>query len=139
MRPEAAEFLRKASEFLPKAQGMLDRWPDEAGRDVYFAGFHAAQALVFERRGRSAKTHSGVQTEFARIAKTEPRIDAGLRAFLGRAYNFKAAVDNETGPITPVTPARAAATVETAKRFVACIAEILSRGAGAQADIDDTN
>jgi hypothetical protein len=27
---------------------MLDRWPDEAGREAYLAGLHAAQALIVE-------------------------------------------------------------------------------------------
>lgn len=39
MKPEAAEFLRKGREFLPKAEGMLDRWPDEAGRAAYSPAF----------------------------------------------------------------------------------------------------
>jgi len=126
MKPETAEFLRKAREFLPKAREMLAHWPDEAGRAAYFAGFHAAQAFIFEYRGSSAKTHSGVQTEFARLVKSDSRIDAELRAFLGRAYNLKSAADYETGPGAVVTPARAGAAVETAARFVDRISNLLS-------------
>jgi hypothetical protein len=29
MKPESAAFLRKALEFLKKADGMLNDWPDE--------------------------------------------------------------------------------------------------------------
>ncbi|MGA7385283.1 MAG: hypothetical protein WBW81_11515 [Methylocella sp.] len=49
MKPETAAFLRKAREFLAKAQDLFDthHWPDEAGRAAYLAGFHAAQALSF--------------------------------------------------------------------------------------------
>ena len=35
---------------------------DAAGRTAYLAGFHAAQALIFDRIGRVVKTHHGVQT-----------------------------------------------------------------------------
>ena len=67
MKSEAAAYLEKARQFLVKARGMLTQgWPDEAGRAAYLAGFHAAQALIFERNGKTPKTHSGVQTEFAR-------------------------------------------------------------------------
>lgn len=72
MKPESAAFLQKSREFLAKAQSMLDHgWPDEAGRAAYLAGFHAAQAHIFERSGRMLKTHSGVQMEFAWLAKND--------------------------------------------------------------------
>lgn len=50
MKPETAAFLRKSHEFLAKAQDLLGahHWPDEAGRAAYLAGFHAAQAYLFE-------------------------------------------------------------------------------------------
>ena len=72
MKLESAAFLRKAGEFLQKAQGMLDLWPDEAGRAAYLAAFHAAQALIFERTDNSPKTHSGVHGQFARLTRDLP-------------------------------------------------------------------
>ena len=42
MNPEASLFMDKAHVCLSKADGMLDRWPDEAGRAAYLAGLHAA-------------------------------------------------------------------------------------------------
>ena len=99
MKPEAAAFLDKASEFLEKAADMLaDDWPDEAGRAAYLAGLHAAQAMIVERTGKVIKRHRGVQSELGRLTKDEPRFDLELRAFLGRAYNLKAIADYETGP-----------------------------------------
>lgn len=119
MKPETAAHLQKSGEFLAKAQGMVDSgWPDEAGRAAYLAGFHAAQALIFESTGRTAKTHSGVQTEFARLVKDDPRFDLEQRRFLGRAYALKAIADYETGPGSLVTPAQAAEAIHTAGRFV---------------------
>jgi uncharacterized protein (UPF0332 family) len=61
VRPETAAFLDKARECLAKADGMLDRWPDEAGREAYLAGLHAAQALIVETTGEVVRRHRGVQ------------------------------------------------------------------------------
>jgi uncharacterized protein (UPF0332 family) len=47
------------------------------------AGFHAAQALIFETSGRICKTHSGVNGEFHRLVKDDPRVDDQTRTFLG--------------------------------------------------------
>ena len=130
MKPEASAFLSKSRECVEKADGMLSRWPDEAGRAAYLAGFHAAQALLFEKRGRVPKTHSGVQTQFARVVRNEPRIDQELRAFLGRTYNLKALADYETGPGAYVSPAQALAAIATARRFVTAIAEMITDPTG---------
>ena len=71
MTPEAEEHLDKAREALIKARGLLDvmHYSDEAARAAYLGGFHAAQALISERAGRIAKSHSGVRSTFARLVK----------------------------------------------------------------------
>ena len=71
---------------------------EAAGRTAYLAGLHAAQALIFETTGRVFKRHATVQREFGRLVKDEPRVDADLRGFLGRACGLKAIADYETGP-----------------------------------------
>ena len=43
---------------------------DAAGRTAYLAGFHAAQALIFERTGRAVKTHRGAAD---RVPATDAR------------------------------------------------------------------
>lgn len=68
-----------------------------AGRTAYLASYHTAQAFVFERDGKVFKTHAGVQTEFLRLTKDDPRVDSELRGFLSRSYNLKALADYETG------------------------------------------
>ena len=103
---------------------MLARWPDEAGRAAYLAGFHAAQALISERTGRSVKTHAGVNTEFHRLVRGDASIDDELRAFLGRTYQLKAIADYEAGPGAKVSPELATEAIATAKRFVARLAEL---------------
>jgi len=127
VKPEAAAFLDKASEFLEKAADMLaDDWPDEAGRAAYLAGLHAAQAMIVERTGKVIKRHRGVQSELGRLTKDEPRFDLELRAFLGRAYNLKAIADYETGPGSRVSVESARAAIETARRFVESVAGLLT-------------
>jgi hypothetical protein len=63
VKPETAAFLGKAPEALAKADGMLARWPDEAGREAYVAALHAAQALIVEDTGKLIKSHKGVRRE----------------------------------------------------------------------------
>jgi uncharacterized protein (UPF0332 family) len=129
VKPETTAFLEKAREFLAKAQDLLDahHWPDEAGRASYLAGFHAAQAFVFENTGKVAKSHKGLQTEFARLVKDDPRFNMELRGFLGRAYNLKTIADYETGSGSPVSPKRAAEANQMGRRFVECVvASLLS-------------
>jgi uncharacterized protein (UPF0332 family) len=71
-------------------------YPDDAGRASYFAGLHAARALIFERAGAVIKRHRGVQRELGRLTKDEPSFDNELRAFLGRTYSLKAIADYGT-------------------------------------------
>jgi uncharacterized protein (UPF0332 family) len=89
--PETEEHLDKARKALRKARGLLDvmQYCDDAARAAYLAGFHAAQALISERTGRIAKSHSGVRGTFARLVKDDPPVDRGLVRFPGRAYRFK--------------------------------------------------
>jgi uncharacterized protein (UPF0332 family) len=70
MTPEAARFLEKARTLLEEADIMLHvGLNDAASRNAYLAGFHAAQAFIFERQGRVLKTHKGVQMEFLRLTR----------------------------------------------------------------------
>ena len=75
MKPETALYLEKAQTLLSEAEAIFDIHVHEvAGRTVYLAGFHAAQALIFENTEKTPKTHSGVQTEFLRLTKSDPLI-----------------------------------------------------------------
>lgn len=125
MKPETAAFLVKAQARLAKADGMLERWPDEAGREAYLAGLHAAQALIVERTGEVMKRHRGVQRELARLTKDMPLFGPELRAFLGRTYALKAIADYEIGPDALVSPGMAVDAITMAKRFVARIVEMI--------------
>jgi uncharacterized protein (UPF0332 family) len=80
--PEAERYLEKAQQCLSNARAELDiRLSNDAGRNAYLAVFHAAQAVIFERTGKVAKTHRGVHSEFARLAKDDPNIDKAFQSF----------------------------------------------------------
>jgi uncharacterized protein (UPF0332 family) len=127
VKPQTDAFLEKARELLGHAKTMLGVGLNEAtGRTAYLAGFHAAQALIFETHDRAFKKHSAVQGEFARLVKDDPRFDLDLRAFLGRAYNLKAIADYETGPGSHVSHEQAAEAITNAVRFVDALSALLS-------------
>jgi uncharacterized protein (UPF0332 family) len=120
--PEASAYFDKAQECLEYARGNITaRLGNDAGRNAYLAMFHAAQALIYERTGKAAKTHTGVHTQFNRLAKSEPNFDAALRRALPQAYNLKAVADYETGPDSVIPPERAQAAIVAAKEFVAAV------------------
>jgi len=130
MTPETGYFLDKARKLLGEADAMLTiKLDDAAGRTAYLAGFHAAQALISEKTGKSVKTHKGVHSELYRLTKDEPHFDAGLRAFLSQTYNLKAIADYETGPGSGLSPERASEALQAAKRFVSCIENVLATSA----------
>ena len=128
MRPETEAYLEKARQCLSSAHANLGiRLANDAGRNAYLAVFHAAQALIFERTGKAAKSHRGVQSEFHRLAKDDPNIDKSFPVFLAQAYNLKAVADYETGPDSLLPPERAGAAIETAGRFVESLDQILAK------------
>jgi uncharacterized protein (UPF0332 family) len=124
--PEAARFIDKARECLRDAVLYQPLVPRIAGREAYLAAFHAAEALLYERTGTIARTHRGLRAQFARIAKDEPRIDQPMAEFLGRAYELKSLADYGTGQESSISVSTARTAVETATRFVDCIAEPLT-------------
>jgi uncharacterized protein (UPF0332 family) len=125
--PEAERYLAKARLTLEHAHTMLTvNLTEDAGRAAYLAGYHAAEAFIFERTGKVTKTHKGAHTEFARLTVNESRIDLELRRFLPRAYDLKAICDYELGPDAVVPREKADAAIQTASSFVDCIASLLA-------------
>jgi uncharacterized protein (UPF0332 family) len=99
---------------------------EAAGRAAYLAAYQAAQALIFERTGKAAKSHNGVRSEFARLAREEPRIDRRFVAFLARAYNLKATADYAIGDDVSVGLSEAKLAIESAAEFVENISRLLA-------------
>ena len=126
MTPETAQFIGKANKLLLEADAMLKiGLNDAAGRTAYLAGFHAAQAFISEKTGRSVKTHKGVHTAFQRLTKDDQGFRPDLRVFLSHAYNLKAIADYETGPGAEVSGEQAIQALAQAERFVAHLETLL--------------
>ena len=117
--------LDKARQCLADAVVYQPLVPRIAGREAYLAAFHAAEALLYERTGRVAKTHRGLRAQFARITRDEPRIDQSVSEFLGRAYELKSLADYGTGAEASISLATAKAAIEAGTRFVDCIANLI--------------
>ena len=126
MTPESGEFLGKARDCLARARIILAAGVGEdAGRDAYLAGFHAAQAVIRARTGRTAKTHRDVHRLLSQLARGEPQL-AGLILFLSQAYNLKAVADYELGPGAGVPLDRASEAINRAAQFIEQIAALLA-------------
>ncbi len=127
MTPEAAEALTTAQQHLSDAKAILGlRIGHVAAREAYLAAFHAAEAFIHERTGRAVKTHSGLRTVFARLAKDEPRLDLALVQFLANAYDLKSLADYADRPAQRVSPEDADVAIETAERRIAAIAALIA-------------
>lgn len=130
MKSEAGLYLEKARRCLHNARATLAiGLNNDAGRNAYLAAFHASQAFIFQATGKAAKTHSGVRSEFARLANGEPRLDREFSRFLAQAYTLKEIADYTTGPDSEIPSERSASVIETAARFLDCIQQLLSEEA----------
>ena len=93
---ETESHLVKAHENIRFARyALAGEYADEAGRSAYMAAYHAALAFIVTRTGKSPKTHSGLRSEFARLAHREPRITREQVSLLGWSYELKNAADYE--------------------------------------------
>lgn len=127
MKAETADYLAKARQCLSDAQAIAGLAIHHvAAREAYLAAYHAAEAYLFELSGKAVKTHRGLRSEFARIARTEPRIEREHLTFLAQAYELKSIADYGTGAAArPITERDAAATIAAAARFIDAIARLL--------------
>ncbi len=127
MKPETARFVEFARNMLGRADQMCSiHLNDDAGRAAYLACFHVAQAIIFERVGRVLKSHQGVQTEFNRIMKDDPRADKALVGFVARAYKYKTIADyGFDAPVHP-TDEEARNALRDATRFFDSFTALLS-------------
>jgi uncharacterized protein (UPF0332 family) len=87
--------------------------------------FHAAEAFVYERTGKIAKTHAGLCSRFAFLARIEPEIDQSYATFLAEAYELKSIADYGANPATDVSADGARAAIDTAERLIECIAKVI--------------
>ena len=126
MTPEAARFMDAARQHLAHAMAVATLGIDEiAGREAYLAAFHAAEAILHDRTGRVVKTHRGLRTEFARLARDEPAIDPTCTKFLAEAYEITSLADYGTDPKVIISSEQTATAIQSARRFIECIAALL--------------
>ena len=126
MKEPTAAYLEKARELFDQAETIFSvSLHEPAGRTAYLAGFHAAQALIFETNGHVYKNHGSVQAEFNRLVRNDPRVDNEIRAFLGRTYNLKRLADYLTGPGSHISAEMAREAIDSAKQFVECVEGLL--------------
>jgi uncharacterized protein (UPF0332 family) len=133
VKAETQAHLDKSTQCLRKARAELaaaatePALTEDAARNAYYAAFHAAKALIFERTGKNHKSHAGVHTEFHRLVQDEPAIGRRLRAFLKKSYGFKASADYDVDTEVQVTPERAGDAIADATRFVDGVRALLGR------------
>jgi len=126
--PEAADCLSKARDDLNDARKIAAiGLAKVAARSAYYAAFHAAEAFIVERTGKIAKTHSGLRSEFARLARDVPEIDRTFSVFLAQAYKYKEISDYGIGPGAVITMAEADDALRNAARLIDCVAKLMPR------------
>jgi len=122
MKVETSDALAAADRAIAHAQGNLSiNIPDQAARLAYYALFYAAQALIFERTGKTAKTHKGVHKEFHRLVKGDPSFPMSLASQLSKGFRYKEIADYDTAAATTITSIVAHDAILTAQRFVAAV------------------
>ncbi len=127
MTPEAAQSLAIACQHLAAADASIGLPIGfVAAREAYLAAYHAAMAYVLERTGKSVKTHSGLRSEFARLARHDARIDPHFTGFLARAYTLKSAADYGMDPLTAISLEQAREATAIARQFVDTIASLIA-------------
>ncbi len=120
-------YLEKARRSLEEAHAVARiELFEAAGRAAYLAAYHAAQAVILARTDKVAKTHSGVRSEFARLAKDDPRLGRKLTSFLAQAYNLKVTADYAVESNLTLTPRETAEAIDGATQFVAAVELALS-------------
>ncbi len=127
MKPETMIYIDAAERDLAEAKGILSlKYWRQASRLAYYARFHAAQALIFERTGKISKTHKGVHTLFHRLAQAELAIPPGAGVELVKAYSHKEIADYDFGTSPNVTSSQASNAIADAVRFVAAVRQALT-------------
>ena len=124
--PGSRRFIKKAREDLAEAR-LIATLPlaKAAARSAYYATFHAAEALITERTGKIAKTHSGVRSEFSRLLKASG-LALDLLPTLAAGYRFEEISDYGLAPTDNVTPEDATEMIGAAARFIDVVETLLS-------------
>ncbi len=119
MKPAALDYLETARRDLHDARQIVQiNLFKVAARSAYYAAFHAAEALIFERTGRSVKTHRGVRIEFVRLTNGLVPPTQDMADFLAKSYRYKELSDYSTDRTRTVSEADARDLIERGSDFV---------------------
>lgn len=129
MKPTTGDYLDAAAKSLASAHLVLGvGLPDQAGRLAYYAMFHAAQALIFEKDNRTVKTHGGVDRVFRKLALQEASLSPDLHSLLNKSYQLKSIADYAIGQSSVVSSSTAAMAIADATRFVMQVRQLVTSG-----------
>ena len=125
MSPDAESYLILATRNLDEAAKIQEiGLARVAARSAYSRPSMPAEAIVFERTGRAAKTRSGLRASFAELLNAQE--DGWMRKFLGTAYRYKEIADYSIDQRDLITAADAERAIVEARRFLEAIAARLS-------------
>ena len=118
MTPEAEDYLRRRESIstrLGRSPGSA--WPRP--RPVCLLRcISCCQSFIVEHTGRIAKSHSGVRSAFARLAKETSGDGPAFSTFLAQAYLYKEIADYGVGGGVELTMAEANNAIAMAERFI---------------------
>lgn len=116
-------LLEEASEPIRAAEFLLDNhFPGFAASRVYYAMFHAAQALL-DSRGLSFSSHSATIAAFGREFAKPGYVRAELHRWLIEAQDVRLTSDYD--PSARVSPESARDLIQHAKDFVKAARDLL--------------
>jgi HEPN domain-containing protein len=92
--PESADFLAKAKRTVARAERVLRAGePVDAARDAYIAALSAARAIIFEKTGKSPKTHNGSRALFLLLISQGLNVPRDVAQFLEDGFALKTRAD----------------------------------------------
>ena len=100
---------------------------DIAGRQAYIASLIAARALIYERTGKTSKTHKGVKVVMHRMVREGLPIDRGLLVALEYGFELKNVADY--GESEHISISEAERALQLAADFIVRIEKLISVGA----------
>lgn len=125
MKPQTERALTRAKLALAKAQKLLElEMFDIAGRQAYIASLTAARAFIYERTGKSSKTHKGVKSVMHRMVREGIPIERALLVALEYGFELKNIADY--GEAERVSVQEAGKGLQLAKEFVVRIEQLIS-------------
>lgn len=125
--PESDDLLANSERALFVADLNLSHGaPEVAAREAYMAALNAARAVIFEKTGKSSKTHAGTKATFNKLVHEGLAFPIHLLDLLKDGYVLKTDADYGSRKLADANAARSA--LETARAFVARCREIVAGG-----------